>query len=279
MKPAVLALVLLAAALHASWNALLKGGRDRLWSGTAQSFFGASACLLLLPLLPLPQSACWPYLLASVALHVLYNLLLVRMYSRGHFGVTYPVARGSSPLLVALGGALFSSELLAPVQLTGILLVCGGIACLARGLESIHRESIPPALATGVMIAAYSLIDGLGARHGGSAVSYTVWMMMFQGLGMAGVFLMIRRQSRDGLLGGRTRQDLAQALAAGVISVTAYAIVVWAMKQSPMGIVSALRETSVLFAAVLAWLFLNESLTGRKLIGAMLIGAGALCLH
>jgi drug/metabolite transporter (DMT)-like permease len=243
------------------------------------SFFSAAGCLLAIPFLSVPQRGSWPYIILSSIIHVFYSLLLVRMYRQGHFGVTYPVARGSSPLLIMLGGALLGSEWIAPVHIAGILLVSSGIFILGCSNEHLHRESVPPALATGATIAVYSLVDGLGVRRAGNAVSYTAWMMMLQGLSMALVFVVLRVGQDEGLFTGRSGKELAQAVGAGLISVIGYGIVIWAMKSSPMGMVSALRETSVLFAAVLGRFFLQESFNARKLLAAGLICLGAICLH
>ena len=278
MTPGVTLLVLLAAVLHASWNAALRGGRDRLWAGTSMSFFSAAGCLLCLPFIPFPELASWPYIILSATIHVLYSLLLVRMYRHGDFGVTYPVARGSSPMLIALGGAVLSSEFIALHHVVGIVMVSVGIFTIGFGSQSLHRESVPPALATGLAIAAYSLTDGIGARHATNSVSYTVWMMMLQGMGLTAVFLFLRRNTARGLFAGRSARDIAQAIGAGAVSVTGYGIVIWAMKKNPMGMVSALRESSVLFAAILGRLFLGEPFTARKIIAAILIGGGAFCL-
>jgi drug/metabolite transporter (DMT)-like permease len=278
MTPGVTILVLLAAVLHAAWNAALRGGRDRFWAGTSMSFFSAAGCLLCLPFMPLPELASWPFIILSAAIHVLYSLLLVRMYRHGDFGVTYPVARGSSPMLIALGGAVLSSEFINPQHILGIVMVSAGIFTIGFGSQSLHRESVPPALATGVTIAGYSLMDGIGARHATHALSYTVWMMMLQGMGLTLVFLFLRRNADQGLFTGRSAKDIVQAVGAGIISVTGYGIVIWAMKKNPMGMVSALRETSVLFAAILGRLFLGEAFTARKIIAALLIGVGAICL-
>jgi drug/metabolite transporter (DMT)-like permease len=272
-------LVLMAAVMHASWNAALRSGRDRFWTGCAMSLFSASGCLLTIPFLPIPHRECWGYIIASSVVHVFYNLLLVRMYRRGHFGVTYPVARGSSPLLITLGATILSSELISRIHLVGVVLVSAGILVLALSSESLHRESIAPALSTGASIAIYSLVDGLGVRRSGNALSYTVWMMMLQGVSMALVFLAVRPKADAGLLAGRSARDLTQAGCAGLVSVTGYGIVIWAMKGTPMGMVSALRETSVLFAAIIGRLFLQEPFNARKVLAAILISLGAICLH
>jgi drug/metabolite transporter (DMT)-like permease len=272
-------LILLAAVMHASWNALLRGGRDRLWSGTIMSFSAAVASLFAVFFLPLPAIACWPYLFISAVVHIVYNLLLIRMYREGDFGVTYPVARGSSPLLIALGGAVFSAEFLTPVNVLGIALVCAGIFVLAWGGHHLHRKSIPAALATGCSIAIYSVSDGLGVRKCGNAASYTAWLMLSYGAVMPLAFMILRRGKGGELIRERTGKEFVQAIGGGLISMIAYGIVIWAMKYAALGVVSALRETSVLFAAVIGSLFLKEKFTARKGVAAALIGAGAACLH
>jgi drug/metabolite transporter (DMT)-like permease len=236
-------------------------------------------CLLVIPFLPLPDRASWPHIILSALIHVIYSLLLVRMYRQGDFGVTYPVARGSSPLLIALGGMVLGAEFVSTVSAIGIVLVSAGIFTLARGGEQLHGKNVSAALATGISIAAYSLTDGLGARVAGNAASYAAWMMLLYGLSMPWVFMALRRGSGAGLFAHRSRKDLAQAVGGGLVSVLGYGIVIWAMKYSPMGMVSALRETSVLFAAILGRIFLGEAFTVKKVAAAILIGAGAICLR
>lgn len=279
MTPGVAALVLLAAVMHASWNAALRGGKDRLWSGSAMGFSAALACLAVVPFLPLPLRPSWSHIGLSATIHVGYILLLVRMYRHGDLGVTYPVARGSSPLLITLGGAILGGEIVSPLNGLGVVLVSGGIFTLAFGGGQLHRESVPVALATGATIAAYSLTDGLGARVSGNAAAYTAWMMLLHGMVMPLVFASLRKGGALALFAGRSRRDWLQAAASGIISVVGYGVVIWAMKRGSMGMVSALRETSVLFAAVLGRIFLGEPFTARKIIAASLIVAGAICLH
>jgi len=279
MTSGVVALVLLAAVMHASWNAALRGGRDRLWSGSAMGFSAALACLLAIPFLPLPLLPSWPHIALSAAIHVGYTLLLVRMYRQGDLGVTYPVARGSSPLLITLGGAFLGGEIISPIHGAGVALVSAGIFTLAFGGGHLHRASIPAALATGVAIAAYSLTDGLGARVSGNAVAYTAWMMLLHGMAMPVVFSSRRRKGKLALFTGRSHRDWMQAAAGGIISLTGYGVVIWAMKHASMGMVSALRETSVLFAAFLGRVFLGEPFTTPKIVAAIMIVAGAICLH
>jgi drug/metabolite transporter (DMT)-like permease len=162
----VVLLILLAAFLHASWNALLRNGADRLWSMTVMCLAVALASLAATPWLPVPLPASWPYGVLSALLHVGYNLFLVRSYRSGELGQTYPIARGSSPLLVTLGAALLAGETPGPQALLGIGLVSGGIIALAFRGRRVALPGLRYALGTGCFIAAYSVVDGLGVRLG-----------------------------------------------------------------------------------------------------------------
>lgn len=275
MTSAITALVLFAAFLHASWNALLKGGEDRLWSMTIMGVGTSLACLALVPLLPLPHPASWPYLLGSAVLHIGYNAFLIRAYRGGEFGSAYPVARGSSPLLVTLGAALTAGEWPRPIAALGILLVSAGIISLAFRGRRLPEAGILYALGTGFFIAAYSVTDGIGGRLSGNATAYTVWMCLLWG-GTAIPVYVLRR--RDGRLWRGARQTGMAALG-GIVSLLAYGIVIYAMTLAPMGAVSALRETSVLFAVLLGRIVFGEQLSGRRVLSALVIVVGALCLE
>jgi drug/metabolite transporter (DMT)-like permease len=271
----VAAIVLFAALLHASWNALLKGTTDRLWSMTIMGIATSVACALLLPFLPLPHPASWPHLIGSSVLHVGYNIFLIRAYRSGEFGSAYPIARGSSPLLVALGAAAVAGEAPSALGVAGIILVSGGIISLAFRGRRLPEAGIFYALGTGLIIAAYSVNDGIGGRLSGSSVSYTLWMCLLWGLTAAPVYWLRRRDNHLWRGAGPT---LAAALG-GLVSLLAYGIVIFAMTRAPMGSVSALRETSVLFAVLLGRVFFAERLTLRRIVSALVITAGALCLE
>ena len=275
MSPWVAGLVLTSAVLHASWNALLKGGGDRLRSVTVMALAASLASAAWAAFLPAPRAASWIYIGLSVALHVAYNLLLVMAYRHGDLGVTYPVARGSSPLLVAAGAAILAGERLDAFTLVGIALVCGGIIGLARESRGGNLSRvITPAVLTGVTIAAYTVVDGLGSRASGNAWAYAAWLFVSMGPAMLLVWAW-RRGS-----GGPVRLDAESLRSAvgGLVSLTAYAIVIWAASISPMGPVSALRESSVVIAAVLGWLFLGERLGPWRLAACLVVASGAACL-
>jgi drug/metabolite transporter (DMT)-like permease len=270
---AAIALVLAAAILHAAWNAVLRGGADRLWS---MAVIGASTALVGLPfalLLPQPAAPSWGFLAASTAIHIVYAQLLVAAYRQGELGEVYPIARGVSPLLVTLGAAIVASERPGTVALAGVVLVSCGILSLARRRRG-DASAVVLALATGVSIACYTVVDGMGARRAGSPFSYSAWLFLLHGTAMPLVYYLRRGDSTQ----LPPLRQTALAAAGGVVSVAAYTAVIWALTLSTMGPVSALRETSVLFAAVIGRLYLGEALTLRRLASGAVIALGACCL-
>lgn len=266
----IIALVLFAALLHASWNALLRSGADRLWSMTVMCLAVALASAVMAVLLPLPAVASWPYAVLSALLHVGYNLFLVKTYRQGELGQTYPISRGSSPLLVTLGATVFAGERPGALALLGILLISGGIVSLAFKGRRLMVPGLPYALGTGCFIAAYSVVDGMGVRLSDAPMAYTAWMSALWGVLMPLVYI--------GLRGPRAlfviKPGFFTACAGGLVSLLAYGIVVVAMADAPLGAVSALRETSVLFAALIGYAFLGESLSARKMLACAVIAVG-----
>ncbi|WP_256809982.1 DMT family transporter [Pseudomonas siliginis] len=267
-------LVLFAALLHASWNALLRGGADRLWSMTMMCVAIAIVCLIATFFMAAPAPESWGYALLSALLHVGYNLFLVRSYRVGDLGQIYPISRGSSPALITLGAALFAGETITPGELLGIGLVSGGIISLAFRGRSLSVPSLPYALGTGCFIAAYSVVDGIGARLSGAPLAYTVWMSALWGVLMPLVYIGLR----DARSLFSVRPGMLAAVVGGLVSLLAYAIVIYAMNEAPLGAVSALRETSVLFAALLGYLFLGEKLTVRRMLACVVIASGAIII-
>ncbi|KVQ81499.1 multidrug DMT transporter permease [Burkholderia multivorans] len=274
----VLFAVLCAAFLHASWNALVRSSGDRLRSATVLQMAIGAFALLFLPAAAPIAALSWLYVIASAVLHVVYTLLLVRAYEHGDLSVAYPVARGTAPLLVTLGAAAFAGEHLSVGAQAGLVLICAGIMAigLERGRGATHAmaQVLPTAFATGVSIAAYSVVDGIGVRESGSTVGYTAWMFVLTGALMAAYYRL-----RAGPL--RVLQDgaeTAKAACGGMFAALAYGIVIWAMDRAPMGPVSALRETSVVFAALIARVYLGERLTSRRAAGCAVIAAGALLI-
>jgi drug/metabolite transporter (DMT)-like permease len=273
LTPFAVTLVLLAAFMHAGWNALLRGGTDRAQSMAMMSAMLGIAGFVLLAVAGLPAPGSWVYVLASGVLHWMYVALLVVTYRSGDLGETYPVARGSSPALVALGGSLFAGEWMDLRGSVGIGLVCVGIFILATARGRLHAMNLPWALATGATIAAYTVVDGIGVRASGNWIAYTGGMFAFF---IAAPLWFLAKQG----IGFFTApaNEVLKALGGGLISITAYGAIIWAMQASPMGAVSALRETSVVFAALLGAAFLGERLTAQRIVACCVIAAGAACV-
>ncbi|MBY4729540.1 DMT family transporter [Cupriavidus pauculus] len=270
--------VLLAAVLHASWNALLHGNRDRFLSMAWMSIAIAVTSTFVVVSHPLPAAASWPYIVASGLVHIVYNISLVRSYRRNDLALAYPIARGSSPLLVALGAAVFAHEAIGPVSALGIALTSAGIIAIALQRHRVSRAGVLAALATGATIALYTVIDGIGVRlSDGQPLVYTAWMFMFYWL-MPLLFVATRGIAplwtpvRDEPLA------VASSLAGGLVSLAAYGIVIWALQSGAMGMVSALRETSVVFAVLIGRLFLRETVTATRWLACLVVAAGAVCL-
>jgi drug/metabolite transporter (DMT)-like permease len=271
MTPLILGVVLGAAALHAVWNAMLRSGADRLWTTTAMCAVTAVVCVLALPFVPVPARASLPYVVGSGLLHVGYYLFLVRAYRTGDFVQTYPIARGSSPLLVSLGAAAFAGERLSLATTLGVVLVAMGIVSLAFEGKRLSVASVPAALGTGCFIGAYSVADGVGVRLSQSALGYTVWMSLVSGALMPLGYLVLRGTSAL----RRSLKESALAATAALLSLVAYGLILWAMEHAPLGPVSALRETSVVFAALIGWLILGQPLGVRRALACVVIALGA----
>jgi len=275
VSPLVAGLVLASAAMHASWNALLKGGSDRLRSVTVMAVTTSLVAGLGSVFLPAPRLGSWVCIALSAALHVVYNLLLVASYRHGDLGVSYPIARGSSPLLVAVGAAVVAGEKLDALALAGVGLISLGILGLAiENRKSLPSHALVPALLTGATIAAYTLADGIGARLSGHSQAYAAWLFVSYGPAML-LILILWRGHADHF---RLDAESARFALGGIVSMAAYAIVIWAASVSPMGPVSALRETGVVFAALLGRIFLSEPLGPRRLAACTIVALGAACL-
>lgn len=274
MSTIAVALALVAAILHAGWNAFLRNGADRLWSVTVMSLAGSVIALPFILLLPLPQGEAWFYILLSSLLQVGYSLFLVAAYRHGELGQVYPIVRGTVPLLVTLGGFLFFGEILGPFQTVGVLLVAAGIMSLSLGKARAGNASLAFALATGLIIACYSTVDSKGVRLVAVPVAYAMWVLFLYGLLLAVTVAVIRR----GLSIDLRSPVTWKALGGGVVALAAYGLVVVAYSFAPAGLVTAVRETSVVFAVLIGALFLGERLTARRLAACVIVAAGAICV-
>jgi drug/metabolite transporter (DMT)-like permease len=269
--------VLAAGLMHATWNALVKssdGGAPLL--DTATIVAGSTLfALLALPWVPLPAAAAWPILAVSVCIHFAYYLTLAQAYRTGDLSFAYPLMRGTAPLLVTLLGALFLREL-PPLQVTvGIVLISAGIVGIAFAARHHHpRAAVAWALANAAIIAVYTLIDGAGARASGNALSYVAWMTFVEGVLFLAWIVARQRQVAVRYVALRWRRGMI----GGFFSVAAYAIVLWAMTRAPVAAVSALRETSVLFAAIIGAVVLKERFGYARVVGTMLVVAGVVAI-
>jgi drug/metabolite transporter (DMT)-like permease len=265
--------VLGGALLHAAWNALVKAAEDKELDTYAVAAGCGIFALLALPFLPLPAQAAWPWLAGSVAVHVLYFLFLAGAYRYGEFSYVYPLMRGGGPMIVAASGILVFAEVLRRSEWLGVALICGGILALASGAHD--RRATLFALANAIVIGAYTLIDAEGARASAAPVSYTLWFF----LANAGVILAMGSARRGREMTLYLRRHWRRALFGGACSVGSYAIALWAMTRAPVALVAALRETSVIFAALIAALVLKEKLTRRRLLATGAVLAGLVLLR
>jgi len=271
-------LLLIAAFVHASWNALIKISGDRFFAMAAVM---GSASIVLLPTLPFvdfPAQEAWPFLFLSVLLHLGYYGVLILAYRHGDLSLVYPIARGSAPVLVALGAYLFANQTLSPIGVTGLLVASGGMCLFAfeRGLP--HRDFLKPmmiATAVGMSIAAYTVVDGLGLRRTPDAIGYIVWLTFLDGLPLMIWAFVFRFSNFTIFLGAEWKK----ASLGGLLSFLAYALVLYVLSTGSMAHVSALRETSVLFAVILGAVTLHEKFGAVRWVGAVAIVGGVVTMQ
>jgi drug/metabolite transporter (DMT)-like permease len=268
--------VLLAALLHATWNAMIKGGRDVLLDTAAIVVGAGLVALPFLPLVPLPQPQAWPYIIASVVTHLAYYFLMVNAYRTGDLSLVYPLMRGVAPLITAVLGIFWLREMPAPFAWAGMLLISAGVIALALRTadHSPSGKAVSFALANACVIAIYSIIDGNGARASGNVWSYIVWLFVLDAIPFTLYMLITRRRAFLQALWQRRRNGMI----GGGLSAGAYAISVWAMTQAPVALVASLRETSVLFATLIGAHLLNEKLTPRRWAGVAAVVIGVIAL-
>ncbi|MGH7156320.1 MAG: EamA family transporter [Acetobacteraceae bacterium] len=279
IEPIVFTAVLAAAAMHAGWNAVVKA---RLEPILAMTMVVVAAGLIALPFLlwfGAPRPAAWPFLAASVTLHLLYYLVLSEAYRRADMSQVYPIARGSAPLLTALASITFIGEPLGTSRLLGVLILGGGILLLA--LHRRQRRSSPDlsgagfALATGVVICGYTVVDGLGARLAGNPNAYASALFVVDIVPLPAFILWHRGVAAFAPM----RRYLAQGVLGGAMSLAAYWIAIWAMTRAPIAVVAALRETGVLFSVVIAAVVLKEAFAPLRAIAAVIIVAGIVLIR
>ncbi len=265
--------VLLAAACHAGWNAAIKGG-DPMFTTALISAGAGIVALFFVPFVGLPNAAAWPWVIASVVIHLIYFAALIESYQAGDMGQVYPIARGSAPLMTAVVTTLFVEERLGAFGWFGIVLLVAGVFLLSlrggRDLVRLDRRAVGFALFTAVTICAYSVVDGVGARIAGNAHAYSAILFV----GMAPVMAIYAVARRGSGMVSTMPRHWRIGLAGGALQLGSYGTAIWAMTVAPIAIVAALRETSVLFGTVIAVIFLKEPLRNDRILAALLIVAG-----
>jgi phosphonate utilization associated putative membrane protein len=277
----VVAAVLFAALLHASWNALVKSSADKALDTAVIHLVGSVLGVPLVLLVGWPPAAAWPYILTSVVIHIGYYIALTGAYKHGDLGLTYPLMRGVGPVLVAMSATFTVGEQLSPLAWGGVVGVCGGVLLLGLSRRALEQpKAVAFALANAVVIAVYTVVDALGARtavaEGGSAWQYVCALFLLDGWPFA--ILVLRR--RGLAVAWPYAKARAPVAAVGAMaSLGAYGIALWAMTRAPVATVAALRETSVLFAALLGSWLLKEAFTPQRAAGTAAIVAGVMALR
>lgn len=280
MTPVVTAAVLLAAVTHASWNAIAHRITDKLVGFTLILAGGVFIGLLLAPFAAFPAGPAWPYLLLSAGIHLVYVVLLMTSFRLGDFGQTYPIARGTAPLVVTVLAAVFAHEVPDRWAAAGIALSCAGLTGVAVwGMRGRRPDwaAIGAALATGLSIASYTLVDGLGVRASGSPLGYTAWLMVVQGVAIPAYAVCCRwRRETAAVL----RPFALLGLLGSALSVSAYGLVLWAQTRADLAPIAALRESSVIVGAAIGAVFFRERFGVPRIAAAGLLVVGiGLMLH
>ena len=269
--------VLFAAVLHASWNAVIRRGSDRFQGMLLMTLTQGVMGLALALFVPLPSGIIWVWVLGSGALHTAYKLFLAGAYQHGDLSRVYPIARGAAPMMVVLGGFFLLPDSVEIKEYLGIALIGVGVMMMANGVfrSGETRSLIPLALGSAVCTAGYTLIDGMGARVAGNATMFTAWLFVFDAM----FFTIFAGATRGRRVFVASRRAWIIGTIAGVLSLTTYWIAVWAMTVAPIALVAAVRETSVLFAAIIGVVILKEKTSVGKIIAVLVIVAGIVIIR
>jgi drug/metabolite transporter (DMT)-like permease len=273
----IVLLVLLGAALHATWNALVKSGTDKQLDSSMVALGASVVSIAALPFVPLPHAAAWPYVFASVAIHFAYYRLVGAAYKHGDIGLVYPLMRGAAPLLVAITTTVFLGEHLTPMMYIGIATISGGVLALAfeaRGGGSTGR-AVAVALLNAVVISLYTFVDGIGARVAGHPIAYTLWISILPPIPLFAYALATRGRST---VVRHVRSTWKRGLFGGAGSVASYGLALYAMTKAPIAAVAALRETSILFALLISVLILKENASPWRYVAGGIIAIGGLAM-
>ena len=273
--PVVVA-VLFGALLHASWNALVKSSTDKALDTALINLLASFLAVPLVVLVGWPPADAWPFIAASIVIHIGYYVALSGAYEHGDLGLTYPLMRGTAPLLVALSASVTLGETLSAVSWAGVVAISAGVLTLGLGRHAFDSpKAVRFALVNALIIASYTVVDALGVRATGNAMQYVAALFLFDGW----PFALIVFARRNWAVGPYIRKRWPIGLGGALASIGSYGIALWAMTQAPVATVAALRETSVLFAAFLGIWFLKEVLTTRRIVGTCVIVSGVMALR
>jgi len=261
-----------AALLHATWNALIKTGGNKLTGMLIMTVVQGVMGLAIATSRAMPQGEVWFWVIGSGLLHSAYKFFLAFAYEQGDLSRVYPIARGAAPMMVMVISVLFLTDVISGFEQIGIALLGLGILLMAHGVfaNGESRRLVPLALCSAIATAAYSLVDGMGARVAGDAMMYVAWLFVFDAVGFVPVAYGLRGQA---VFIAKPRA-WALGMAAAVASYGAYAIAVWAMTVAPIALVAALRETSILFAVLIGWVVFGERMNKGKVLAVALIVTG-----
>ncbi len=275
MSPFALTIVLAAAVMHASWNAVVKGAGDRALTLAAVAFMHALGGIALILVAGLPAPASWPLIIISTLIHYLYYALMFQAYRLGDLSQVYPISRGMAPALVALGSYLVLGETMSPSGLAGLALISLGICLIAfqRGAASADRRAVQFAVLLGLSISAYSVADGVGVRWSQNPLAYMGWLFLLEApVALVVLLPRIRRRQRF------DARAFGIGMIGGLLAFTAYGIVLYAKTIAPIGAVSAVRESSVIIAALIGVVFFGERPWGARLLAALVVAVGVVLL-
>lgn len=281
MSGFVVLIVLFAALLHASWNVIVKSGTDKYLSAVMVSGAAGLIAVVFLPFVPLPASASWPYMFTSTVFQVIYMFLVAAAYSNGDMSLAYPLMRGTPPLLVALVSGPLIGEVLGAEQWLAVGLISAGVLVMALGRSQAiiagrnTTRTVIIALVNALFIAGYTLVDGVGVRVSGNAVSYVLWAFLFNAIPVVSWGIWTYR----GQLLTHIKQRGHLTIIGGAGTLGSYGLALWAMTMAPVAMVAALRETSILFGVMLSLILLREQISAKRLLGAVLIVGGTMMMR
>ncbi|WP_395344411.1 EamA family transporter [Ningiella sp. W23] len=269
-------LVLFAALLHASWNGLLKHSTSRVVSLSFNRLVGVVLGVCLIAYLPPLEIQAWPYLLIACAVHIIYFFSLISAYQHGDFSQVYPLSRGVAPVIILIAGWLWGTDHLGRYEILGIIIICLGIILLAGRLTSSDKHALFFAGITACCIAGYTLASGMGVRQASHFLTYAAWLETLSGLGF--IIIATIRYGHQQMWQDITFSKVKWDMLSGLLATGGFAVALWAMSTIPIATVAALRESSVVFAAIIAWLFLNERYGIKRIIASTMVFLGIVVL-